>query len=213
MSLHSTTELIEDLKLGKMILLVDDEDRENEGDLVLASDFVTAKDINFMVTYARGLVCLAMSPDHIERLKLPLMASEAHSPTPNKTAFTVSIEAARGVSTGISAEDRALTIKVAANPQSSPADIHIPGHIFPIKAKTGGVLERAGHTEGSVELMKLAGLNTAAVICEVMNPDGTMARLQELKKFANTHQLKIGSIADLIKHCKEQNKSTKEIRL
>lgn len=214
MSLHSTQELLEDLKNGKMILLVDDEDRENEGDLVLAADFVTAKAINFMVTHARGLVCLAMASEHINRLKLPLMVSEAHNNSPNKTAFTVSIEAARGVSTGISAQDRALTIQIASNPQSSPADIQIPGHIFPIKAKDGGVLERAGHTEGSVDLMKLAGLNSAAVICEVMNEDGSMARLPQLKQFAQKHQLKIGSIADLISYRKQyQQHSIQEAQL
>lgn len=213
MGLSSIKDLIKDLKLGKMILLVDDEDRENEGDLVLASDFVTAEAINFMITKARGLVCLAMSPEHIERLQLPLMVSEAHNHSPNKTAFTVSIEAARGVSTGISAADRALTIQVAANPQSSPKDIHIPGHIFPIKAKPGGVLERQGHTEGSVDLVRLAGLNSAAVICEVMNEDGTMARLADIKEFARKYNLKIGSIADLVIYRKEIQQVPSEISI
>lgn len=205
MSLNSIPELIADIKKGKMVLLIDDEDRENEGDLILAADFVSSDAINFMVSKAKGLVCLAMHPDQIDRLKLPLMVSEDHNHSPNKTAFTVSIEAAVGVTTGISAADRAETIRVAAHPKAKPTDIHIPGHIFPIKAKIGGVLQRPGHTEGSVDLAILAGLNPSAVICEVMNEDGTMARVPELKIFANKYEIKIGSIADLISYRKQIN--------
>jgi len=198
--MHSATELIEDIRNGKMIILVDDEDRENEGDIVLAADFVTPETINFMAKEARGLICLALSAGHIERLGLPLMVGEHHNLSPNKTAFTVSIEAATGVSTGISAADRAHTIRVAANPAAKPADIIMPGHIFPIRAQAGGVLKRAGHTEGSVDLARLAGLNSGAVICEIMKEDGTMARLPDLTAFAEKHELKIGTIESLIRY-------------
>lgn len=200
MAFNTTEELIEDLKNGKMVILVDDEDRENEGDLVLAADHVTSHAINFMAMQARGLICLALSPQQIERLQLPLMVREDMNLTPNKTAFTVSIEASFGVSTGISTADRAHTIRVASNPAAKPADIHMPGHIFPIRAQHGGTLKRAGHTEGSIDLAKLAGLNPAAVICEVMNEDGSMARVPDLKTFAQKHQLKIGTIVDLIQY-------------
>ena len=200
MAFNSIEELIEDLKNGKMVILVDDEDRENEGDLVLAADHVTPHAINFMAMQARGLICLALSPQQIERLQLPLMVREDMNLTPNKTAFTVSIEASFGVSTGISTADRAHTIRVASNPQAKPSDIHMPGHIFPIRAQHGGTLKRAGHTEGSIDLAKLAGLNPAAVICEVMNEDGSMARVPDLKTFAQKHQLKIGTIVDLIQY-------------
>lgn len=197
---NTTEELIEDIRNGKMVLLIDDEDRENEGDLVLAADHVTAQAINFMAVEARGLVCLALSGQQIDRLQLPQMVRDDQNLSPNKTAFTVSIEAAHGVTTGISVADRAHTVRVAANPLAKPADIHMPGHIFPIRAQEGGVLKRAGHTEGSVDLAKLAGLNAAAVICEVMNPDGTMARVPDLKKFAHKHGLKIGTIVELIEY-------------
>ncbi len=200
MAFNSIEELIEDIKHGKMVVLVDDEDRENEGDLVLAADHVTPQIINFMAMQARGLICLALCPQQIEKLQLPLMVRDDMNLTPNKTAFTVSIEASFGVSTGISAADRAHTIKVAANPLAKPSDIHMPGHIFPIRAQQGGTLKRAGHTEGSIDLAKLAGLNPAAVICEVMNEDGTMARVPDLKTFAKKHQLKIGTIVDLIQY-------------
>ena len=200
MAFNSIEDLIEDLKNGKMVILVDDEDRENEGDLVLAADHVTPQAINFMAMQARGLICLALSPQQIERLQLPLMVREDMNLTPNKTAFTVSIEASFGVSTGISTADRAHTIRVAANPLAKPSDIHMPGHIFPIRAQHGGTLKRAGHTEGSIDLAKLAGLNPAAVICEVMNEDGSMARVPDLKTFAQKHQLKIGTIVDLIQY-------------
>lgn len=197
---HTIEELVADLKLGKMVILVDDEDRENEGDLVLAADFVTAPLINFMATEAKGLICLSLSSQQIDRLGLPLMIRDESNRAPNKTAFTVSIEAASGVSTGISAADRAHTIFVASRPGAKPTDVHMPGHIFPIRSQAGGVLRRAGHTEGSVDLMKLAGLNPAAVICEVMNPDGSMARVPDLFNFAKKHQLKIGTIVDLIEY-------------
>jgi 3,4-dihydroxy 2-butanone 4-phosphate synthase / GTP cyclohydrolase II len=193
-------ELIEDIRAGKMVLLVDDEDRENEGDLVLAADHVTPALINFMAVEARGLICLALSSKQIDRLQLPQMVRDEQNFSPNKTAFTVSIEASWGVSTGISAADRAHTIKVASNPEAKASDVHMPGHIFPIRAQQGGVLKRAGHTEGSVDLAKLAGLNAAAVICEVMNADGTMARVPDLKSFAKKHGIKIGTIVDLIEY-------------
>jgi 3,4-dihydroxy 2-butanone 4-phosphate synthase/GTP cyclohydrolase II len=203
---NTTKELIDDLRNGRIVILVDDEDRENEGDLVLAADFATAESINFMATEARGLICLALTPEQVDRLHLPLMVRDESNFSPNKTAFTVSIEAARGVSTGISTADRAHTIRVAANPSAQPNDIITPGHIFPIRAKPGGVLKRAGHTEGSVDLARLAGLNPAAVICEVMNPDGSMARVGDLRAFAQKHGLKIGTIVDLIQY-RIQNES------
>lgn len=198
--MNTIPELIEDIRNGKMVILVDDEDRENEGDLVVAADFITPDIINFMATEARGLICLSLSSEQTERLGLPMMVKDEQNYSPNKTAFTVSIEAAHGVSTGISAADRAHTVRVASNPQAKPSDIIVPGHVFPIRAKAGGVLKRAGHTEGSVDLSVLAGLNPAAVICEVMNPDGTMARVPDLKKFAQKHGLKIGTIVDLIRY-------------
>lgn len=198
--MNTTQELIDDIKAGKMVILVDDEDRENEGDLVIAAQYITPEIVNFMALEARGLICLSLAPAQIERLGLPLMIKEEQNYTPHKTAFTVSIEAASGVSTGISAADRAHTIRVASDPNAKPSDIIVPGHVFPIRAKPGGVLKRAGHTEGSADLAELAGLNPAAVICEVMNPDGTMARLPDLMKFAEKHNLKIGTIVDLIRY-------------
>ncbi len=198
--LNSIPELIEELKQGRMVILVDDENRENEGDLVLPADHVTPLAINFMATQARGLICLSLTSDQIERLSLPQMVREDMNYSPNKTAFTISIEAASGVTTGISAADRAHTVRVASNPNTLPSGITSPGHIFPIRAQAGGVLKRAGHTEGSIDLCALAGLNPAAVICEVMNEDGSMARVPELMSFAKKHGLKIGSIVDLIKH-------------
>jgi 3,4-dihydroxy 2-butanone 4-phosphate synthase/GTP cyclohydrolase II len=198
--LNSTIEIIEDIRLGKMVVLIDDEDRENEGDLVLAADLVTPEAINFMIREARGLVCLTLSSEQVERLKLPQMVSEVENFSAHKTAFTVSIEAAQGVSTGISAADRAHTIRVASNPLAVPTDVVVPGHIFPIRAQKGGVLKRTGHTEGSVDLAVLAGLNPAAVICEIIKEDGSMARLPDLKEFAQKHGLKIGTIADLIQY-------------
>ncbi len=200
MKLNSAQELIEEIKAGRMVILIDDEDRENEGDLVVAADFVTPQMVNFMACEARGLICLAMTGEQIRRLGIPLMVKEDSNRAPNRTAFTVSIEAAQGVSTGISAADRALTIKVASSPGAQPIDVITPGHVFPIRAEEGGVLKRAGHTEASVDLVKLAGLNPAAVICEIMNPDGTMARTPQLVEFGRQHGIKIGSIEDLIKY-------------
>lgn len=187
---------IDELKNGKMIILVDDEDRENEGDLVFPADLITPEIINFMVTHARGLVCLTLDEKIIERLKLQMMTDRNSSKY--ETAFTISIEAAEGVSSGISAADRAKTIKTAINPNAKPEDLVMPGHIFPIRARKGGVLFRAGHTEGSVDLTKMAGFQPAAVICEIMNDDGSMARLPDLKTFAQKHDIKLISLDDLI---------------
>ena len=198
--MNSIPEILEDVRLGKMVLLVDDEDRENEGDLIIAASAITAESVNFMVREARGLVCLCMTGEQIERLQIPLMVKDEQNYAPNKTAFTVSIEASHGVTTGISAADRAHTIKVASDPNAKPSDVIVPGHIFPIRAKEGGVLKRAGHTEASVDLARLAGLNPAAVICEVMNDDGTMARVSDLKIFCQKHGIKMGTITDLIRY-------------
>lgn len=187
---------IETLKAGKMIILLDDEDRENEGDLVIAAEHVTPEAINFMSRFGCGLICLPMSEELIEQLELPMMAQNNKSPY--GTAFTVSIEAACGVSTGISAQDRAHTIKVAIAPESRPSDIISPGHIFPLRARNKGVLERAGQTEGSVDLVKLAGLRPAAVICEIINEDGTMSRRDELALFSQKHDIPMVTIKDLI---------------
>lgn len=187
---------LEQLKAGKMIVLVDDEDRENEGDLVLAAEHVTPEAINFMATHARGLICLSLEAKRVDELQLPMMTVNNRSP--KQTAFTVSIEAREGVSTGISVYDRAHTIRVAVDPKSKPEDLISPGHIFPLRAQEGGVLVRTGHTEGSIDLMKMAGLNPAAVICEVMKADGNMARMSDLKTFAEQHGLLIVSIKDII---------------
>ncbi|PSB50030.1 bifunctional 3,4-dihydroxy-2-butanone-4-phosphate synthase/GTP cyclohydrolase II [filamentous cyanobacterium Phorm 6] len=185
-----------DLKAGRMLVVVDDENRENEGDLICASQFATPDNINFMAVHGRGLICLALSGDRLDRLELPLMVSK--NTDNNQTAFTVSIDAVNGVSTGISAEDRAQTIQVSIHPDTKPQDLRRPGHIFPLRAIDGGVLKRAGHTEASVDLARLAGLYPSGVICEIQNPDGSMARLPELIEYAKTHNLKLISIADLI---------------
>ena len=198
--MNSPQELIEDIRNGKMVILIDDENRENEGDLVLASDFVTPEKINFMIAEARGLVCLALTEKQVNQLNLHQMVPLDKNSSSHKTAFTVSIEAKQGVSTGISAADRAQTIRIASHPNTQPEDISTPGHIFPIRAQDGGILKRAGHTEGSVDLARLAGLNPAAVICEIMNSDGTMARVDQLQSFAKKHKMKIGTIVDLIKY-------------
>jgi len=196
MALASIEEVIDDIRQGKMIILVDDEDRENEGDLTLAAEMVTPEAINFMARYGRGLVCLALGSDIIERLQLKQMVRDNQSGF--KTAFTVSVEARRGVTTGISAGDRATTILAAVADNADPDDLVSPGHVFPIRARIGGVLVRTGQTEGSVDLARLAGLKGAAVICEVMNDDGTMARLPDLETFASEHNIKIATIADLV---------------
>jgi 3,4-dihydroxy 2-butanone 4-phosphate synthase/GTP cyclohydrolase II len=189
---------IRDIKKGKCIILVDDEDRENEGDLVIAAEKVTPRVINFMATHARGLICLTLTPERVEELQLPPQASE--NTAMFGTAFTVSIDARKGITTGISAADRATTIHVAIDPKSTPADLARPGHIFPLKSQVGGVLKRAGQTEGSVDLARLAGLTPAGVICEIMNEDGTMARVPELTKFAKHHKLKMVTIKSLIEY-------------
>ena len=189
---------VADIRAGRMVILTDDEDRENEGDLTLAADAVTPEAINFMATHGRGLICLALTEEQVDRLHLPLMATNNQSPY--HTAFTVSIEARAGVTTGISAHDRAQTVRVAADPRSSPQDIVTPGHVFPLRARRGGVLVRSGQTEGSVDLARMAGLTPAAVICEVMNDDGSMARLTDLDRFATRHQLRIVTVADIIRY-------------
>ncbi len=191
-------EAIAEIKQGRMVILVDDEDRENEGDLTMAAEKVTPEAINFMTKYGRGLVCLSMTPDMIDAIELPMMVTNNESRY--GTAFTVSIEAAKGVTTGISAYDRAITILTAIDPDVVPKDIISPGHIFPLRARRGGVLVRAGQTEGSVDLARLAGMSPAGVICEVMNEDGTMARLPDLIKMAEHHDLKICTIKDMIKY-------------
>jgi len=192
----STAEIAAEIQAGRMVILVDEEDRENEGDLLIAADHVTPEAINFMAKYGRGLICLTMTEERCRKLGLPQMAPD--NKARHGTAFTVSIEAADGVTTGISAADRARTIKVAVDKGASPHHIVQPGHIFPIMARPGGVLVRAGHTEAGCDLAAIAGLEPASVICEIMNEDGTMARLPQLIKFAQTHGLKIGTIADLI---------------
>jgi len=194
--LASVDDIIEDARNGKMFILVDDEERENEGDLVIPAQMATPDAINFMAKYGRGLICLTMTPERLRELDLPLMAQRNGSR--HQTAFTVSIEAVEGVTTGISASDRARTVAVAIDPTKGAGDIASPGHVFPLEARTGGVLVRAGHTEATVDISRLAGLNPASVICEIMNEDGTMARMPDLIKFAQFHGLKIGTIADLI---------------
>ncbi|MDQ6952329.1 MAG: bifunctional 3,4-dihydroxy-2-butanone-4-phosphate synthase/GTP cyclohydrolase II [Mariprofundaceae bacterium] len=198
MSLASCEELIEELRAGRMIILADDEDRENEGDLVMASEWVTPEAVNFMATHGRGLICLAMEPAQAEQLNIPLMVANTNAKF--KTNFTVSIEAAEGVTTGISAYDRAHTIRTAIATDASEADIHTPGHVFPLVGRDGGLLVRAGHTEASIDLARMAGLKASGVICEIMNDDGTMSRMPELKVFAKKHKLKVGCIADVIRY-------------
>jgi 3,4-dihydroxy 2-butanone 4-phosphate synthase/GTP cyclohydrolase II len=195
---NTIEEALEDIKKGKMVILVDDEDRENEGDLTIAAQKITPQVINFMAKFGRGLICLSLTPDRVSELQLPMMADINTSHF--GTAFTISIEAKKGVTTGISAADRARTILTAINKKTKPSDIASPGHVFPLKAKPGGVLQRAGQTEGSVDLARLAGLYPAGVICEIMNDDGTMARVPQLVKFGRKHGLKIITIKDLIQY-------------
>lgn len=204
MMISSIPDILRDFKNGKFVILTDDEDRENEGDLIIAAEFVKAEHINFMAKYARGLICLSLTQAQIEKLKLPQMVSPHHKSGPTETAFTMSIEAASGITTGISAADRALTVAVAANPNAVAADIICPGHIFPLRGHQNGVLSRAGHTEASIDLARLSGLNPASVICEVMNDDGTMARMNDLVEFSKHHQIKIGTISDLIQYIKSK---------
>ena len=208
MQLNSIEEIVEDFRQGKMVILMDDEDRENEGDLIMAAELVRADDINFMATYGRGLICLTLTQARCEQLNLPLMVksnNDLHS-----TNFTLSIEAARGVTTGISAADRAVTVRAAVAVDAKPTDIVQPGHIFPLKAQPGGVLTRAGHTEAGCDLARMANLEPAAVIVEILNEDGSMARRPDLEKFAQQHNLKIGTVADLI-HYRMQNEKTVEL--
>ncbi|MFV1984617.1 MAG: bifunctional 3,4-dihydroxy-2-butanone-4-phosphate synthase/GTP cyclohydrolase II [Thiohalomonadales bacterium] len=207
MQLNSIEEIIEDIKQGKMVILMDDEDRENEGDLIISASIVKADDINFMATNGRGLICLTLTQDRCELLNLPLMVSQNNAQ--HGTNFTMSIEAARGVTTGISAGDRAVTVQMAVAADAKPQDIVQPGHIFPLMAKPGGVLTRAGHTEAGCDLAKLAGHEPAAVIVEILNEDGSMARRPDLEKFAKIHNLKIGTVADLI-HYRMQHEKTIE---
>ncbi len=198
MTISSTPDIIEDIRQGRMVVLVDEEDRENEGDIVMAADFVTPEAINFMATHARGLICMPITEAKAHQLNLPPMVADNR--TPHGTAFTVSIEAASGVTTGISAADRARTVQAANAKNAGPEDIVQPGHIFPLIAKEGGVLVRAGHTEAACDFSRLAGLTPSGVICEVLNADGSMARLADLIPFAEKHGLKIGTIADLIRY-------------
>lgn len=203
--MNSISEIIADFKAGRFVILVDDEDRENEGDLILAADHVTSEAVNFLAKEARGLICLALTSSQIERLQLPMMKSPVHQAGATQTAFTVSIEASTGVTTGISAADRARTIFVASRPEAQPSDVICPGHIFPLRAHPEGVLARAGHTEASIDLARLSNLNQASVICEVINDDGTMARVADLQKFAKKFKLKMGTIADLIEYRRKNN--------
>ncbi|MBC3886065.1 bifunctional 3,4-dihydroxy-2-butanone-4-phosphate synthase/GTP cyclohydrolase II [Undibacterium griseum] len=204
MSIATTLEIVAELRAGRMVILVDEEDRENEGDLVMAAEFVTPEAINFMAKYGRGLICLTLTEERCELLNLAMMTSR--NGTSFGTNFTVSIEAAEGVTTGISAADRARTVQVAVGKHTTASDIVQPGHIFPLKAQKGGVLMRAGHTEAGCDLTEMAGLTPASVICEIMKDDGTMARLPDLMEFAKEHQIKIGTIADLI-HYRSQTES------
>jgi 3,4-dihydroxy 2-butanone 4-phosphate synthase/GTP cyclohydrolase II len=191
---------LDEIRAGRMVILVDDEDRENEGDLCMAGEKVTPEAINFMAKYGRGLICLALDEDQVQKLELPMMAAPGRNGPPLGTAFTVSIEARHGVTTGISAADRAHTIKVAIAENARPDDLVTPGHVFPLKARRGGVLVRTGQTEGSVDLARLAGLRPSGVICEIMNDDGTMARMPDLERFAAQHELVIVTVADLIQY-------------
>ncbi len=205
--MNTIEEIIEDIRIGKMVVIMDDEDRENEGDLVMAAIHTRPEDVNFMARYGRGLICLTLTRERCQQLRLPLMVNE--NKTPHSTNFTVSIEAATGVTTGISAADRARTIQCAVAPQAKPDDLVQPGHVFPLMAQPGGVLNRAGHTEAGCDLARLAGCEPAAVIVEILNEEGSMARRPELEVFAKQHGLKIGTIADLI-HYRIQNEQTIE---
>ncbi len=202
-------EIIEDYRQGKMVILMDDEDRENEGDLMVPADTVTPEDINFMAKYGRGLICLTLTEEKCRQLHLPLMVRDNRDP--HGTNFTVSIEAAKGVTTGISAHDRAVTIRTAVKPDAKPDDIVTPGHVFPLMARAGGVLTRAGHTEAGCDLARLAGHQPASVIVEIMNEDGTMARRDDLERFAKEHGLKMGTIADLIQYRLKHEKTIERV--
>jgi 3,4-dihydroxy 2-butanone 4-phosphate synthase/GTP cyclohydrolase II len=207
--LNSIEEILADIAAGRMVVIMDDEDRENEGDLVMAAQKVAAADINFMARFGRGLICLTLTTERCRQLRLPLMVHETHRE--HRTNFTLSIEAAEGVTTGISAHDRAHTVITAVRPDARPEDLRQPGHIFPVMAQPGGVLTRAGHTEAGCDLARLAGLDPSAVIVEIMNDDGTMARRPDLESFAEKHGLKIGTIADLIRYRLRQERSVERI--
>jgi len=207
--MNSIDEILEDIRQGRMVVLMDDEDRENEGDLIMAASKVRPEDVNFMARYGRGLICLTLTRDRCRQLRLPLMVSETD--LDHGTNFTVSIEAAEGVTTGISAYDRAHTIRTAVAPDARPDHLRQPGHIFPLMAQPGGVLTRAGHTEAGCDLVRIAGLEPAAVIVEILNEDGTMARRPQLEAFAREHDLKIGTIADLIRYRLEKERSVERI--
>ncbi len=207
MALNTIEEIINDIRLGRMVIIMDDEDRENEGDLLMAASQVRPEDVNFMARYGRGLICLTLTQERCQQLRLPLMVSDNNAK--HATNFTVSIEAAKGVTTGISAADRAVTVRAAVAPDAKPEDIVQPGHIFPLMAQPGGVLTRAGHTEAGCDLARLAGLEPAAVIVEILNEDGSMARRPDLEKFAAQHNVKIGTIADLI-HYRLANETSVE---
>ena len=209
MEFNSIEEIIEDISQGKMVIMVDDEDRENEGDFLMAASKVKPDDINFMVTHGRGLVCLTLRAERCQQLNLPLMISDTDAA--HGTNFTVSIEASEGVTTGISAYDRALTVRAAVAPDATPSDIEQPGHIFPLKAQAGGVLTRAGHTEAGCDLADLAGLEPAALIVEILNEDGTMARRDDLEIIAEKHDLKIGTVEDLIRYRIQNEKTVKRV--
>ena len=203
MKLNTTAEIIEDFRLGKMVVLMDDEDRENEGDLIMSAELITADAINFMVTHGRGLVCLTLTEERCALLNLPLMVED--NTAAFSTNFTVSIEAAEGVTTGISTADRAITVQRAVAGNAKASDIVMPGHIFPLKAQPGGVLTRPGHTEAGCDLGRLAGRDPSAVIVEILNEDGTMSRRSDLEVFAKKHDLKLGTVADLIEYRKANN--------
>jgi 3,4-dihydroxy 2-butanone 4-phosphate synthase / GTP cyclohydrolase II len=209
MKLNSIDEILTDIRSGRMVIIMDDEDRENEGDLIMAAECVRAEDVNFMARYARGLICLTLTRERCRQLRLPLMVSDTHAD--HRTNFTVSIEAAEGVTTGISAHDRAQTIRAAVRRDAKPEDLRQPGHIFPLMAQAGGVLTRAGHTEAGCDLTRLSGLEPAAAIVEILNDDGTMARRPDLETFARQHHLKIGTIADLIRYRLEKERSVERI--
>jgi 3,4-dihydroxy 2-butanone 4-phosphate synthase/GTP cyclohydrolase II len=208
-SISLVEQALAEIRKGRMVILTDDEDRENEGDLVMAAEKTTPEAINFMATHGRGLICLSLTEERIRQLNLPLMVQDNTSPF--QTAFTVSIEAATGVTTGISAADRARTVLAAVAPDAKPADLSRPGHIFPLRARDGGVLVRTGQTEGSVDLARLAGLSPAGVICEIMNPDGSMARRPDLVKFARRHKMVLLSVADIIRYRLERERLVKRL--
>src|SRR5512136_2256447 len=208
-SLNTIDEILDDIRRGRMVVIMDDEDRENEGDLIMAATMVRPEDVNFMARYGRGLICLTLTRDRCRQLRLPLMVSDTDAD--QRTNFTVSIEAAEGVTTGISAYDRAHTIQTAVHPAARAEDLRQPGHIFPLMAQPGGVLTRAGHTEAGCDLVRIAGLEPAAVIVEILNEDGTMARRRDLEAFARTHGLRIGTIADLIRYRLSKERSVERI--